>query len=93
MGRGRIQGAAPQRRWYRLRRAALSYHRLRGDPGAAQVWEDLAELSETLIPHASGVLIRPAVTGIDVGGHYGPQVSEFVKGARLRLCPASRACP
>ena len=74
-----FRGLRHNGRWYRLRRAALSYHRLRGDPGAAQVWEDLAELSETLIPHASGVLIRPAVTGIDVGGHYGPQVSEFVK--------------
>lgn len=74
-----FRGLRHNGRWYRLRRAALSYHRLRGDPGQPQVWEDLAVLCEAPIPHASGVQIRPAITGVDVGGHYGPQVSEFVR--------------
>ena len=66
-------------RWYRLRRWALEYRRLHGDPGAPRVWEELAEFLEEPRPHASGPLLRPVVVGVDVGGHYGPQVADFCK--------------
>ena len=34
---------------------------------------------ETPVPHAAGPLLRPVTVGIDIGGHYGAQVAEFVK--------------
>ena len=65
--------------YYRLKRAGLSYHRLYGDPGAPDVWERLAELCEAPLPHESGPVMRPAVIGIDSGGHHSNDVAEFVK--------------
>ena len=65
--------------YYRLRRAALSYHRIYGDPGTTDVWEQFAELAESTIPHESGPNIRPAIVGIDSGGHHTASVAEFVK--------------
>ncbi len=66
-------------RWYRLRRWALEYSRFHGDPGSPEIWEQLAKFLEQPRPHASGPLLRPVVVGIDIGGHYGPQVAEFCK--------------
>ena len=66
-------------KWWKLRRWAMSYHRLRGDPGQPEVWDELAEIAERPIPHALGPRLRPCITGVDVGGHYGPAVSEFVR--------------
>ena len=34
---------------------------------------------ETPVAHAAGPLLRPVTVGIDIGGHYGAQVAEFVK--------------
>ena len=65
--------------YYQLRRAGLSYHRLYGDPGTPDVWERLAELCEAPLPHKSGPVMRPAVIGIDSGGHHANDVAEFVK--------------
>ena len=65
--------------YYRLKRAGLSYHRLYGDPGAPDVWERLAELCEAPLPHETGPVMRPAVIGIDSGGHHSNDVAEFVK--------------
>ena len=65
--------------YYQLKRAGLSYHRLYGDPGTPDVWERLAELCEAPIPHETGVVLRPATTGIDSGGHHSNDVAEFVK--------------
>ena len=66
-------------RWYRLRRWAIEYRRLAGDPGDAGVWEDLAEFMETLREHVRGVRLRPVIIGIDTGGHYTQQVADFVR--------------
>ena len=68
-------------RWYRLRRAALSYHRLYGDPGQPGVWEQLRAICETRIPHEAGPPLLPATIGIDVGGHHAADVANFVKVA------------
>ena len=70
-------------RWYRLRRAALSYHRLYGDPAQPGPWEQLRAICETRIPHETGPPLLPATIGIDVGGHHGPAVADFVKVAGL----------
>ena len=44
-----------------------------------RLWEQLAKFMEHPRPHATGPMLRPVVVGIDTGGHYGPQVSEFCK--------------
>ena len=66
-------------KWWRLRRWALSYHRLRGDPGQPEVWDALAEIADRPIPHALGPRLRPVICGIDTGGHYTATVATFVK--------------
>ena len=48
-------------RWYRLRRWAIEYRRFPGDPGGAEVWEDLAEFMEAHLQHESGVRLRPVI--------------------------------
>ena len=72
-------GLAYGGRWYRLRRWAMEYRRIPGDPGTAEPWDALARMMETPQRHAAGVLLRPVIVGIDSGGHYTGQVAEFVK--------------
>ena len=76
-----FRGLTWRGKWYRLRRAALGYHRLYGDPGQPEVWEALKRLAETRIPHALGPRIRPAAVGIDTGGHHAADVAAFVQSA------------
>ena len=78
-GSHEFRGLQYEGRWYRLRRWALEYARFHGDPGSPEIWEQLAKFLELPRPHASGPLLRPVVVGIDIGGHYGPQVAEFCK--------------
>ena len=78
-GSHEFRGLAHEGKWYRLRRWALDYRRFHGDPGNPELWENLADFIETPIPHADGPLLRPVTVGIDIGGHYGAQVAEFVK--------------
>ena len=78
-GSHEFRGLQHAGRWYRLRRWALEYKRFHGDPGAPEIWEQLAEFMEQPRPHATGPLLRPVSVGIDIGGHYGPQVADFVK--------------
>ena len=66
-------------RWWKLRRWAMSYHRLRGDPAQPTIWAALAEIAERPIQHALGPRLRPAICGIDVGGHYTANVAEFCR--------------
>ena len=66
-------------RWYRLRRWALEYRKIPGDPGTAAPWDELVAMMETARPHASGCALRPVMVGIDSGGHYTEQVADFVK--------------
>ena len=42
-----FRGLAYDGKWYRLRRWALDYRRFAGDPGADDVWNELAEFLET----------------------------------------------
>ena len=78
-GSHEFRGLQYEGRWYRLRRWALEYRRFHGDPGSTEIWEQLAKFLEQPRPHASGPMLRPVVVGIDIGGHYGPQVAEFCK--------------
>ena len=74
-----FRGLAYDGKWYRLRRWALDYRRFAGDPGADDVWNELAEFLEAPRPHASGPLLRPVTVSVDSGGHYAPRVAEFCK--------------
>ena len=90
-----FRGLAHGNKWYRLRRWALEYKRLHGDPGSPDLWGDLAGFLETPRPHASGPLLRPVLSVIDSGGHFTEQAAEFVrtKGAgylALKGLPPSR---
>ena len=78
-GSHEFRGLQHEGRWYRLRRWALEYRRFHGDPGEPSLWEQLAEFMEQPRPHATGPMLRPVSVGIDIGGHYGPQVADFVK--------------
>ena len=49
-------------KWWKLRRWAMSYHRLRGDPGQPEVWDELAEIADRPIPHALGPRLRPVIS-------------------------------
>ena len=78
-GSHEFRGLAHEGRWYRLRRWALDYRRFYGDPGNPDIWEQLAEFMETPRQHAAGPMLRPVTVGVDIGGHYGQQVADFVK--------------
>ena len=66
-------------RWYRLRRWAIEYRKIPGDPGTPEPWDQLAQMMESPREHASGCLLRPVIVGIDSGGHYTEQVADFAK--------------
>ena len=66
-------------RWFKLRRWAMSWRKFHGDPGNAELWNELAEYVETERMHASGVALRPVVVGIDSGGHFTQQVADFTR--------------
>ena len=80
-GSHEFRGLQHEGRWFRLRRWALDYRRFHGDPGNPDLWQELADWIETPLPHSTGCLLRPVTVGIDSGGHYGPQVAEFVKAS------------
>ena len=86
-GSHEFRGLMHEGRWFRLRRWAMEYRRFHGDPGTPELWEQLAEFMETPRPHESGPLLRPVKIGIDVGGHYGPQVAEFCQARGLGYQP------
>ena len=68
-------------RWYRLRRWAVEYRKIPGDPGTPEPWDALSAMMETPREHESGCYLRPVVVGVDSGGHYTEQVADFVKQA------------
>ena len=68
-------------RWYRLRRWALEYRKIPGDPGSPDPWDQLAEFMEEPREHESGCWLRPVIVGIDSGGHFTEQVADFSKAS------------
>lgn len=62
----------------------VEHELLPGDPGipegqAGSPWTALAERIGKAYRHASGVDLRPSVTGIDAGGHHAAQVYAFTR--------------
>ena len=78
-GQAEFRGLRHEGKWYRLRRWALAYKRIHGDPGNPDIWNELAEFMEAPRAHATGPLLRPVTVAIDSGGHYTQQVAEFVR--------------
>ncbi|WEN13690.1 phage terminase large subunit family protein [Rhodanobacter sp. AS-Z3] len=66
----------------------LDYIELPGDPAEDKVWDDLTDLLNRGIEHATGALIRVECTAIDAGGHRTEDVKAFVRARRIRrpLC-------
>ena len=76
---GGYHGVRHDGRWFRLQRSALEYRRIVGDPGSAEVWNELLEFMETPRRHESGIKLRTVLCGIDSGGHHGSEVAEFCR--------------
>jgi phage terminase large subunit GpA-like protein len=66
----------------------LDYIELPGDPAEDKVWDDLTDLLNRGIEHATGAMIRVECTAIDAGGHRTEDVKAFVRARRIRrpLC-------
>lgn len=62
----------------------LDYHELPGDPADDKVWDDLTDLLNRPIEHASGAVLRVEATAIDAGGHRTEDVKAFVRSRRIR---------
>jgi phage terminase large subunit GpA-like protein len=58
--------------------------KLPGDPNHAEVWEQLEELLDKPIEHASGALMKVAALAVDTGGHRGEAVKRWVRENRRR---------
>lgn len=57
----------------------LAYHVLPGDPGTKEVWEDLDDIYESLVPHEIYAPLKVRCMCIDAGGHHAEQVYNYVK--------------
>lgn len=64
----------------------LYYDELMGDPADDDVWVQLTELLNTRIEHASGHALPIVATAIDIGGHRGEAVKNYVRSRKIN-CP------
>ena len=68
-------------RWYVLRRWAIEYRKIPGDPGTAAPWDELRAMMEAPRPHESGCELRPVIVAVDTGGHFTSESVEFCRTA------------
>lgn len=61
----------------------LDYVELMGDPAQNEVWDQLADLLNRPIQHASGALMRVEAMANDAGGHRSEDVKNFVRSRRV----------
>jgi len=61
---------------------------LMGDPADGVVWDQLTELLNTKILHESGHELPISGTLIDIGGHRGEAVKNYVRSKRIRCAIA-----
>lgn len=69
-----------------LKAWVVDYIELPGDPDDKYVWEALTKLINTNVPHASGNELPVIATAIDVGGHRGEAVKNYVRSRQIP-CP------
>lgn len=61
----------------------IDYVELMGDPADEDVWMQLTQLLKTRIQHASGHKLPIIATAIDVGGHRGEAVKNYVRSRSI----------
>ena len=61
----------------------IDYVELMGDPAQPEVWDQLADLLNRPIQHASGALMRVQAMANDAGGHRTEDVKNFVRSRRV----------
>ena len=71
-----------------LKAIPLDYVELHGDPAESAVWDQLTDLLNTDILHESGHELPVLATLIDIGGHRGEAVKNFVRSKRIRCAIA-----
>jgi len=71
-----------------LKAIPLDYVELMGDPADGVVWDQLTELLNTKILHESGHELPISGTLIDIGGHRGEAVKNYVRSKRIRCAIA-----
>ena len=71
-----------------LKAIPLDYVELMGDPADGEVWDQLTELLNTKILHESGHELPISGTLIDIGGHRGEAVKNYVRSKRIRCAIA-----
>jgi len=71
-----------------LKAIPLDYVELMGDPAEPEVWDQLTKLLNTKILHESGHELSITGTLIDIGGHRGEAVKNFVRSKRIRCAIA-----
>lgn len=71
-----------------LKAIPLDYVELIGDPAENVVWDQLTELLNTKILHESGHELLIVATLIDIGGHRGEAVKNYVRSKRIRCAIA-----
>jgi phage terminase large subunit GpA-like protein len=62
----------------------IAYQQFFGDPGAADVWDEVDEFLLTEFQHQSGKTVGIFATMIDSGGHHSDSVYRFVKARQSR---------
>lgn len=67
-----------------LRAMPLDYVELYGDPSENIVWDQLTDLLNKPILHESGHELHVVATLIDIGGHRGEAVKNYVRSKRIR---------
>ncbi|WP_430233945.1 phage terminase large subunit family protein [Nitrosomonas communis] len=61
----------------------IDYVELPGDPANPQVWDSLTELIKAGVQHESGAILPISAVAIDVGGHRGEAVKNYVRSKRI----------
>jgi len=62
----------------------IDYIELPGDPAEDKVWDDLTDLLNRGIEHATGAMVRVECTAIDGGGNRTEDVKAYVRARRIR---------
>lgn len=69
-----------------LKAWVIDYVELPGDPANDEVWDVLTKLLNTPIQHVSGHNLPVVATAIDIGGHRGEAVKNYVRSRKIN-CP------
>lgn len=69
-----------------LKAIPLDYIEFYGDPAESYVWDQLTEFLNAKMPHESGNDLQIQATAIDIGGHRGEAVKNYVRSKRIK-CP------